>query len=92
VLRATVSSDKYDTFIQSQSKAADKEAATKFTGLIKDTSSTLFSDIKWAVDTLAPFPSAIKEVGYQRDSHGLRQQLPSSLCPKLLILYHFLGL
>ncbi|WIA10291.1 hypothetical protein OEZ85_010485 [Tetradesmus obliquus] len=62
VLRATVSSDKFDSFIQSQSKATDKEAAIKFKGLINDTSSVLFSDIKWAVDTLAPFQSAIKEV------------------------------
>uniref|UniRef100_A0A383W2G9 HAT C-terminal dimerisation domain-containing protein n=1 Tax=Tetradesmus obliquus TaxID=3088 RepID=A0A383W2G9_TETOB len=62
VLRATVSSDKFDSFIQSQSKATDKEAAIKFKGLINGTSSVLFSDIKWAVDTLAPFQSAIKEV------------------------------
>jgi hypothetical protein len=69
VLRATVSSDKFDSFIQSQSKATDKEAAIKFKGLINDTSSVLFSDIKWAVDTLAPFQSAIKEVGRQPGSH-----------------------
>lgn len=62
VLRATVGSAEYDAYIQKQSKAADKAAAVKIKGLINDTSSTLFSDTKWAVDTLAPFQSAIKEV------------------------------
>jgi hypothetical protein len=49
---------------KNQSKAADKAAATKIKGLINDTSSTLFDDIKWAVNLLAPFQSAIKEVRY----------------------------
>ncbi|KAF6260054.1 ribonuclease H-like domain-containing protein [Scenedesmus sp. NREL 46B-D3] len=62
VLQATVGSAEYDAFIQKQSKAADKAAAIKMKGLVNDTSSTLFSDLKWAVDTLAPFQAAIKEV------------------------------
>jgi hypothetical protein len=65
VLRATVSSPGYEAFIKNQSKAADKAAATKIKGLINDTSSTLFDDVKWAVNWLARFQSAIREVRYQ---------------------------
>jgi hypothetical protein len=62
VLRATVTCTEFDEYITRLKKPTDKETATRIKGMIADTSSTLFADIKWAVDTLAPFVSAIKEV------------------------------
>ena len=62
VLRATVTSPKFDEYFSRLTKAADKQSATRIKGLIADTSSMLFGRVKFAVDTLAPFMSAIKEV------------------------------
>lgn len=62
VLRATVNSTEYHDFMQRQKKPSDKAQALEVKGVIADTSSTYFLDLKWSLDTLAPFVSAIREV------------------------------
>jgi hypothetical protein len=63
VLRATVNSTEYHEYVQRQ-KPIDKAKAVEIKGIIADTSSTFFSDVKWGVDTLQPFVSAIREVSW----------------------------
>lgn len=62
VLQAVVGCDEYQQYVERLRSQHEKNEATDIKGIIADTSSPFFSNITWALNTLAPFHSAIKEV------------------------------
>lgn len=61
MLRAVVSCQEYEDFME-KCDSATASKAFHFKGLIANTNSPFFTDVKWAYDVLMPFVSGMKEL------------------------------